>query len=219
MAKLRCYWSCTTNIQLDGAKEKFQLKFGVSISAYHICKILHNNDMSWKTLEVRAMQTKSKNRKILLLLRIRRNWLGVQQSRFHGWGIHGRQRNSTMQAVWYIVGDKLLSSHPTSTHFVFMLFGQGGHFGYLQNGWNIYTPSVDTRRSPNSLPPKSIIRYLRSVGIVPIFLPPYRLKLYLEWWKFIWRDDVMVIRATWKWKSMKSLRKWMHNNVENLIRW
>lgn len=46
-------------LYLDEAKQKFELKFGLSISASYICKVLHDNNMSWKTLEVRAMQIKS----------------------------------------------------------------------------------------------------------------------------------------------------------------
>lgn len=41
---------------LDEAKSLFEQKFGMKISPPYICKILHDNKMTWKRLEVRAMQ-------------------------------------------------------------------------------------------------------------------------------------------------------------------
>ncbi len=43
-------------LYLDEAKHKFQMHFNETISASYICQILHNNNMSWKTLEKRAIQ-------------------------------------------------------------------------------------------------------------------------------------------------------------------
>lgn len=40
----------------DEAKQNFEEKFGITISPSYICKILHDNQMTWKTLEVRAIQ-------------------------------------------------------------------------------------------------------------------------------------------------------------------
>lgn len=43
-------------LYLDEARHKFQKHFNESISASYICQILHKNNMSWKTLEKRAIQ-------------------------------------------------------------------------------------------------------------------------------------------------------------------
>lgn len=43
-------------LYLDEARHKFQLHFNETISASYICQILHKNNMSWKTLEKRAIQ-------------------------------------------------------------------------------------------------------------------------------------------------------------------
>lgn len=43
-------------LYLDEAKYQFQMQFNISISTSHICRILHDNNMSWKTLERRAIQ-------------------------------------------------------------------------------------------------------------------------------------------------------------------
>jgi len=45
-------------LYLEEAKYKFERNFGVTISASYICKILHENNFSWKTLEIRAIQIK-----------------------------------------------------------------------------------------------------------------------------------------------------------------
>lgn len=45
-------------LYLDEAKYQFQIRFNISISTSHICQILHENNMSWKTLEKRAIQIK-----------------------------------------------------------------------------------------------------------------------------------------------------------------
>lgn len=43
-------------LYLDEAKQKFQMHFNETISASYICQILHQNNMSWKTLEKREIQ-------------------------------------------------------------------------------------------------------------------------------------------------------------------
>lgn len=45
-------------LYLDEAKTQFQMRFNLTISTSHICHILHENNMSWKTLEKRAIQIK-----------------------------------------------------------------------------------------------------------------------------------------------------------------
>lgn len=45
-------------LYLDEAKQQFQIRFNISISTSHICQILHENNMSWKTLEKRPIQIK-----------------------------------------------------------------------------------------------------------------------------------------------------------------
>lgn len=45
-------------LYLDEAKYQFQIQFNTTISTSHICRILHDNNMSWKTLEKRAIQIK-----------------------------------------------------------------------------------------------------------------------------------------------------------------
>lgn len=42
-------------LYLDEAKFKFQVQFNETISASYICQILHRNNLSWKTLEKRAI--------------------------------------------------------------------------------------------------------------------------------------------------------------------
>lgn len=43
-------------LYLEEAKCRFERNFGVTISASYICKILHENNFTWKTLEIRALQ-------------------------------------------------------------------------------------------------------------------------------------------------------------------
>lgn len=52
-------------LYLDEAKAQFEMHFNITISTSHICQILHDNNMSWKTLEKRAIQIKDfRNREI-----------------------------------------------------------------------------------------------------------------------------------------------------------
>lgn len=46
-------------LYLDEAKYHFQIQFNISISTSHICQILHQNKMTWKTLERRAIQIRN----------------------------------------------------------------------------------------------------------------------------------------------------------------
>lgn len=43
-------------LYLDEAKQHFEINFNITISTSYICQILHENNMSWKTLEKRAIQ-------------------------------------------------------------------------------------------------------------------------------------------------------------------
>lgn len=45
-------------LYLEEARCKFKRNFGINISASYICKILHDNNFSWKSLEVRAIEIK-----------------------------------------------------------------------------------------------------------------------------------------------------------------
>lgn len=56
---LNLYSECPI-LYLEEAKYKFERNFGVTISASYICKILHENNFTWKTIEIRAIEIKDR---------------------------------------------------------------------------------------------------------------------------------------------------------------
>lgn len=183
-------------LYLDEAKEKFQSKFGISISVSYICKILHANNMSWKTLEVRAMQIKSSEidfffyeleaidwcySNLVFLDEVAMDNRGIMRRK--GYGIVGQKliyrgeyvRRPRISFLCFLGENGIVETFKTDGTFTrlkffdfckqFALGGKcqtypGKHSVWVLDGARIHCHP-------------SIIRYLRSVGIIPIFLPAY----------------------------------------------
>lgn len=183
-------------LYLDEAKEKFQSKFGVSISVSYICKILHDNNMSWKTLEVRAMQIKSSEierffyeleaidwdySNLVFLDEVSMDNRGLIRRK--GYGIVGQKliyrgeyiRRPRISFLCFLGQTGILDTYKTEGTFTRLKFFDcckefafGGSCQTYPGKCSVWI--LDGARIHCH---PSIIRYLRSVGIIPIFLPPY----------------------------------------------
>lgn len=183
-------------LYLDEAKEKFQSKFGVSISASYICKILHDNNMSWKTLEVRAMQIKSSEierffyeleavdweySNLVFLDEVSMDNRGILRRK--GYGIVGEKliyrgeyiRRPRISFLCFLGQTGILDTYKTDGTFTRLKFFECCKEFALGGSCQTYPGrcSVWILDGARIHCHPSIIRYLRSVGIIPIFLPPY----------------------------------------------
>lgn len=183
-------------LYLEEAKCKFERYFSVTISASYICKILHENNFSWKTLEIRAIQIKDQEiekffyelnsiewhyTSLVFLDEISVDNHGLVRSK--GYGIVGKKlifrgefnRKPRMSLLCFLGQGGILETYQTEGTFTrqkffdcckdFALGGichvyPGQHSVWILDGAKIHCHPA-------------IIRYLRSVGIIPIFLPPY----------------------------------------------
>lgn len=183
-------------LYLDEAKEKFQSEFGISISASYICKILHANNMSWKTLELRAMQIKATDierffyeleaidwcySNLVFLDEVSIDNRGIIRRK--GYGIVGKKliyrgeyvRRPRISFLCFLGETGILDTYKTDGTFTRLKFfdcckefALGGKCHTYPGKCSVWI--LDGARIHCH---PSIIRYLRSVGIIPIFLPAY----------------------------------------------
>lgn len=192
---LNLYRECPI-LYLEEAKYKFERHFGVTISASYICKILHENNFSWKTLEIRAIQIKDHEiekffyelnsiewhyTNLVFLDEISVDNHGLIRSK--GYGVVGKKlifrgefnRKPRMSLLCFLGQQGILETYQTEGTFSrqkffdccknFALGGichtyPGKHSVWILDGAKIHCHPA-------------IVRYLRSIGIIPIFLPPY----------------------------------------------
>lgn len=192
---LNLYRKCPI-LYLEEAKCKFERHFGVTISASYICKILHENDLTWKTLEIRAIQIKDEEiekyfyelnsiewhyTSLVFLDEISVDNHGLIRKK--GYGVVGKKlvyrgefnRKPRMSLLCFSGQQGFLETYQTEGTFSrpkffdcckdFALGGicsvyPGRHSVWILDGARIHCHAP-------------IVRYLRSIGIIPIFLPPY----------------------------------------------
>lgn len=183
-------------LYLDEAKQKFELNFGVSISASYICKVLHDNNMSWKTLEVRAMQIRDSEverffyeleaidwgySNLVFLDEVAMDNRGLLRRK--GYGIIGKKlifrgeyiRRPRLSFLCFLGQTGILDTYKTEGTFTRLKFFEcckefalGGTCQTYPGKFSVWIlDGAKIHCHP------SIIRYLRSLGILPIFLPPY----------------------------------------------
>ncbi|XP_062704928.1 uncharacterized protein LOC115265658 [Aedes albopictus] len=182
---------------LDEAKQKFQSYFQVSISVSAICTILHESGLSWKTIERRAIQIRDSEiiRFVQEMLAIRWDLYNLvfldevsfdnkDMLRRKGYGVVGQKliyrgefsRKPRVSLLCFLGMNGILDSFWTEGTFNRLKFFDccrkfainnnlvqtypGFHSVWILDGARIHC-------DPH------IIRYLRSVGIIPIFLPAY----------------------------------------------
>lgn len=182
---------------LDEACHKFKLHFGVSISASSVLNILHANNLSWKVLERRAIQIREDD-----ILRYVRElncfvwdlfnlvfldetaFLNNEMLRTHGYGTVGEslvfkgefRRLPRVSCLTFLGQSGIIENFETEGTFTRQKFFEcvkrmalkhnsvrayPGKFSiWVMDGARIHTDEF-------------IIKYLRSLGIIPIFLPAY----------------------------------------------
>lgn len=183
-------------LYLDEAKLQFQIRFNISISTSHICQILHANNMSWKTLERRAIQIKDSEivkfmaelnaidwgySNLVFLDEVSIDNQGLLRTK--GYGIIGEKliyrgeftRKPRMSMLAFLGQNGILETYVTEGTFNRLKFFEnckdfalsgicqkhpGRNSVWILDGAKIHCHA-------------SIIRYLRSLGIIPIFLPAY----------------------------------------------
>lgn len=183
-------------LYLDEAKLQFQIRFNISISTSHICQILHANNMSWKTLERRAIQIKDSEivkfmaelnaidwgySNLVFLDEVSIDNQGLLRTK--GYGIISEKliyrgeftRKPRMSMLAFLGQNGILETYVTEGTFNRLKFFEnckdfalsgicqkhpGRNSVWILDGAKIHCHA-------------SIIRYLRSLGIIPIFLPAY----------------------------------------------
>lgn len=183
-------------LYLDEAKQQFQLHFNISISTSHVCRILHDNNMSWKTLEKRAIQIRDSDifrfmaelasidwdyTNLVFLDEVSIDNQGLLRTK--GYGIIGHKlihrgefsRKPRMSFLAFLGQDGILDTFVTEGTFnrltffnyckEFALSGMCQKYPGRNSVWILDGAKIHCH--------PSIVRYLRSVGIIPIFLPAY----------------------------------------------
>lgn len=182
---------------LDEAKQKFQERFHKNISISSVCVIIHEAGFSWKTIERRAIQIREAE-----IVRFVRELLSIQWDLYNlvfldevsfdsrdmlrrkGYGVVGRKivfrgefcRKPRVSFLCFLGAGGMLDSFWTegtfnrrkffdccrsfAMHNAHVQSYPGFHSVWILDGARIHCDA-------------NIIRYLRSVGIIPIFLPAY----------------------------------------------
>lgn len=183
-------------LYLDEAKCQFQLHFNITISTSHICRILHDNNMSWKTLEKRAIQIKDSEILKFMLELDSIKWdysnlvfldeVSIDSQgllRTKGYGVVGEKliyrgefsRKPRMSMLAFLGQHGILETYVTVGTFNrlkffgdckdFALSGSCQKYPGVNSVWILDGAKIHCH--------PSIVRYLRSIGIIPIFLPAY----------------------------------------------
>lgn len=168
----------------------------MTISTSYICKILHANNFSWKTLEIRAIQIKDREiekffyelnsikwhySSLVFLDEVSVDNHGLIRKK--GYGVVGKKlifrgefnRKPRMSLLCFLGQEGILETFQTEGTFSRQIFFDclknfalsgicriypGHHSVWILDGAKIHCHPA-------------IVRYLRSIGIIPIFLPPY----------------------------------------------
>lgn len=184
-------------LYLNEAQVKFLKKFGHSISASSVSLILHEAGLSWKVIERRAIQIKLKDvlrfcnemsmiswswESLVFLDEVSFN--GRDMIRKHGYGARGQplvyrgefNRTARTSLLVFIGVNGLMESFETSGTFTRKKFVHYCRQFALENN--------DVRAYPGQCSvwlldgakihcSDKLVYYLRSLGILPIFLPAY----------------------------------------------
>lgn len=182
----------------EEASALFFKEFQMTISSSSISVILHQAGLTWKILEQRAIQIK--NNDIVRFCREMRSirWLhenlvfldeisfdGKDLQRKHGYGIRGQRlihraeftRGSRVSALCFLGVNGIINTYTTEGTFTRRKFAEACMKMALDEGSPI-------RQYPGQLSiwildgakihcSSQLIVYLRSLGIIPIFLPAY----------------------------------------------
>ncbi|XP_053699066.1 uncharacterized protein LOC128746041 [Sabethes cyaneus] len=181
---------------LDEAQKRFFHRFKISICRASIVRILHAEGMSWKKLERRAMQVRNadiaKYCEELSFQWDLPNLVFLDEAAFdsrdmlrnRGYGFVGKRlifrgefrRRPRVSTLCFLGQGGLLDSFMTKGTFTRKIFFECCRTFALQSG-NVQTYpgfySVWVMDGARIHCDKHIIMYLRSLGIVPIFLPAY----------------------------------------------
>ncbi|XP_065078522.1 uncharacterized protein LOC135701608 [Ochlerotatus camptorhynchus] len=182
---------------LDEAKQRFQQRFLLSISVSSICTILHESGLTWKTIERRAINIREDE-----IVRFVKEMLAVPWDLFNlvfldevsidnkdmlrkkGYGVVGQKliyrgefcRKPRVSFLCFLGINGMLDSFWTEG-----TFNRHKFFRCCRN-FAINNPHVQRYPGFHSIwvldgarihCDANIIRYFRSIGIIPIFLPPY----------------------------------------------
>lgn len=176
---------------------KFERHFGITISASYVCKILHENNFSWKTLEIRAIQIKDHGMEnffyelnsiewhftnLVFLDEVSVDNHGLVRSK--GYGIVGKKlifrgefnRKPRMSLLCFLDQNGILETYQTEGTFSRLKFFDCLKNFALSGTCHVYPGKhivwiLDGGARIHCHP--AIVRYLRSIGIIPIFLPAY----------------------------------------------
>ncbi|XP_062560009.1 uncharacterized protein LOC134224614 [Armigeres subalbatus] len=182
---------------LDEAKLRFQRHFQQSISVSSICTILHESGLSWKTIERRAIQIRDDE-----IVRFVKEMLSIPWDTFSlvfldevsfdnkdmlrkkGYGVIGQKliyrgefvRKPRVSFLCFLGVNGMLDSFYTDG-----TFNRQKFFNCCRN-FALNNPNVHQYPGFHSIwildgarihCDANIVRYFRSIGIMPIFLPPY----------------------------------------------
>lgn len=183
-------------LYLDEAKQHFEIKFNITISTSYICQILHENNMTWKTLEKRAIQIKDSEivrfmselnaidwdySNLVFLDEVSMDNQGLLRTK--GYGVVGQKliyrgeftRKPRMSMLAFLGQKGILDTFVTEGTFnrlkffecckQFALEGICQKYPGRNSVWILDGAKIHCH--------PSIIRYFRSLGIFPIFLPAY----------------------------------------------
>lgn len=183
-------------LYLDEAKSHFEINFNITISTSYICQILHENNMTWKTLEKRAIQIKDSEivrfmaeldaidwdyTNLVFLDEVSMDNQGLLRTK--GYGVIGQKliyrgeftRKPRMSMLAFLGQNGILDTFITDGTFnrlkffecckEFALGGICQKYPGRNSVWILDGAKIHCH--------PSIIRYFRSLGILPIFLPAY----------------------------------------------
>lgn len=183
-------------LHLDEAKVQFKMHFNITISTSHIFQILHANNMSWKTLEKRAIQIRDSEivkficelnaidwtySNLVFLDEVSMDNQGLLRTK--GYGLIGERliyrgeftRKPMMSMLAFLGQNGILDTYITDGTFNrlkffanckdFALGGICQQYPGRNSVWILDGAKIHCH--------PSIIRYLRSLGILPIFLPAH----------------------------------------------
>lgn len=183
-------------LYLNEAQKLFANKFGVSISASSICNILHANGLSWKVLERRAIQIRQADilrfkqelssfpwdfHQLLFLDEVA--FANLEILRNKGYGAIGKsliyrgefRRRPRVSSLCFIGQSGIVDAFETegtfTRHKFFDCCRTLALSGMIQSYPGRY--SVWVMDGARIHCDDNIIKYLRSLGILPIFLPAY----------------------------------------------
>ncbi|XP_053685759.1 uncharacterized protein LOC128735293 [Sabethes cyaneus] len=184
-------------LYLDEARQRFTLHFGVSISASSICNILRSYGMTWKVLERRAMQIRQKDierytqeldcfkwdlHQLLFLDEV--SFANRELVRNRGYEMKGQKlvfrgefcRKPRVSCLCFLGQSGIVECFETEGTFTRQkFFDCCRKMALFNNNVRSYPGkfSVWVMDGACIHCDANIIQYLRSLGIIPLFLPAY----------------------------------------------